>query len=152
MLPRLSFTMACWRPRDVTLLLLRHLPESPAYSSGLGDHAAASLRTTPASLGALLAMRHLMLCALVTACRANIGALLADRDGELAAARHPGGGNTANLRTVHIQCNTACHRLDILFAKTSRRAKITCVSTGIASVHACPEFFVPHTSSHLADS
>lgn len=52
------------------------------------SHAAALVGTTPASLRAFLAVRHLMLCALVTTRLAYVGAQLAYCTRHFTAARH----------------------------------------------------------------
>jgi len=64
-------------------------------------------------------MIHLMLRALVGACRADVGTLPANCASKCAVARHVCRGKPANLRAIHIERDTARHHLDICFGKAS---------------------------------
>jgi hypothetical protein len=60
-------------------------------------------------------MNCLVLAAFVTTCLTNVGAYLANRISKVAVPRHQGRRHAANLRTVHVERNTARHHLDVLF-------------------------------------
>lgn len=78
-------------------------------------HFPALFGASAASLRAFLAMNCLVLAAFVTTCLTNVGAYLANRISKVAVPRHQGRRHAANLRTVHVERNTARHHLDVLF-------------------------------------
>jgi len=78
-------------------------------------HPPALFGTLAASLGAVLAVIHLMLGAFVSARLANICAQATKRLGEFTAPGHITGRHAANLCAIHIQFYALRHAFDVLF-------------------------------------
>jgi hypothetical protein len=78
-------------------------------------HAPALIGTPAAGGGAILAVLHLMLCALVGAHVADRRARGANRFCSFATPRHHRCGGPAQLRAIDIERNTASHHLDVVF-------------------------------------
>src|SRR5690606_36029738 len=87
------------------------LPLNDAGALLRACHASTLIRTLPACLGAFLAMRMLVLCALASAGLADVRAKCADLLREVAASRHEGRCKPADGGTVHVQANALGHVL-----------------------------------------
>jgi hypothetical protein len=103
-----------------------------------GSHAPAFIRAAAASFCAPLTVVHLILRTFFATCVADFSARIADCGGELATTRHIARGQAANLGTVHIEADAACHRLYVLLGQASAgtmvalgRAGITFIDTGL---------------------
>jgi len=83
--------------------------------SGHLRHPPALFSTSAASLGATLAVIHLVFCAFITASLADISAQTAKGLGEFTAPGHITGRQAANLCAIHIQLYAARHSFNILF-------------------------------------
>jgi hypothetical protein len=101
-----------------------------------GCHAAAFIRAATAGLGTFLAVLGLVLAAFLAACLAHICACLADGCRELAAAAHVSGGRTADLGTIHIEGNAACHHFDVLLLQARSGAMVAGDCAGVAGTDA----------------
>lgn len=91
----------------------------------------AFLGTALAGLCAFLAVSDLMLCALIAAGLADIGAKLANLLCELTATRHVSSSHPANFRAIHVERNAPGHHFHVLFLKAGHSAVVTCSSTVI---------------------
>lgn len=78
-------------------------------------HPPALFGTLAASLGAALAVIHLMLGTFICARLANICAQATKRLGEFTVPGHIAGRDAANLRAIHVQLYTTRHAFNILF-------------------------------------
>jgi len=124
----------------------RGLPRLRASRLGRG-HAAAFLGTTPAGLGALAAMIHLVPLAFLRAGLADISAGLADQSRKLAAAGHVAGGEPADGGAVHVELDAAGHRLDVLLAKAGGGAMVAGDRAVVAGIDAGLEPLMWHRAS-----
>jgi hypothetical protein len=111
------------------------------------DHTAAFVRATPASLGALLTMAHLIFRALVSTFVAEFGARLADRAGDLAASCHIARSQTADLGAVDIQGDAACHHFWVRLLQAGYRAVVARVRTDVAGVDTRLKQLISHDFS-----
>ena len=116
---------------DTCLLLSQALALAVATT-----HAAALLCATAAHSRAILAMLSLVLCALVSACLAYLGAGLADRTCKLAAACYEASCKTANLSALDVEGNAVGHHFDVIFSQTSSDARIAGGGAGVTGVNA----------------
>jgi hypothetical protein len=107
-------------------------------------HAMAFFGAPLASRSAFLAVASLMLAALIAAGLANVGAELANLFGEFTAACHVGGRHAADLRAIHVERNTACHHLDILFLQAGCCAMVASNGAGVACIDAGLELLKSH--------
>jgi len=117
----------------------------PAPAAPLGlRHPPALFCAPSASLGAALAMVHLMFGAFFSACFANLRTKLAKCLGEFTASRHVTGRQAANLRAIHIQLYATRHALNVLFPQAGNSAMVALCSAGITSVDARLILFMRH--------
>jgi hypothetical protein len=110
-------------------------------------HAAAFLGTTPAGLGALAAMIHLVPLAFLRAGLADISAGLADHSRKLAAAGHVAGGEPADGGAVHVELDAAGHRLDVLLSQAGGGAMVAGDRAAVAGIDAGLELLMWHGAS-----
>jgi len=113
-------------------------------SSSHGGHLAAFFSALKACLGALLAMRHVVLGALVTARLTDVGTQGADSPGMFAATGHCRRSQRADLRAIHVQRNAPRHRLDVLLLQTGSRAVIAGNNTSVAGFNTIIEGLMTH--------
>lgn len=85
--------------------------------SGLLRHPPALFSTFAASLGAALAVIHLVFGAFICASLANIRAQTAKGLGEFTSPSHITGRHAANLCTIHVQFYAAGHAFNVLFSQ-----------------------------------
>lgn len=100
-----------------------------------------------ASLGTLLAMRHLVFGTFVPAGLADVSAKCTDRFGVDATPGHGSCSQCTNLGAIHIQCNALGHHLDVSFMQTGSSAMVTGYGAGVASFNAGVVFLVGHCDS-----
>lgn len=118
-------------------------------SSGSGSrHAPAFIGTSPASLGAFLAMAHLMSGAFVAAGFANFRACLAKQAGHFAAAGHISRSQAADLCAIHVEGNTAGHGFWIGFLQAGCRAMVASCRTIVARFDTGLELLMSHGFLH----
>lgn len=108
------------------------------------SHAPAFFCATPACLRAVLAVLHGMLCALIAAGITHFCTRQTNCAGKLAAPGHIAGGQSANLRAVHVQCDTARHRFGIRLLQAGYSAVIAGVCASIAGVNTRFELLMCH--------
>ena len=97
-----------------------------------------------AGFGAFFAMLHGVLCALVTAGLADVGAHAANGFCMSAAPSHRTDGGRTDRGTVHVKGDALRHRLDVLLLQTRGCTVIACDIAGIASFDARIELLVRH--------
>jgi len=85
--------------------------------SGHLRHPPALFSTSAASLGAALAVIHLVFGAFVSASLADIRAQTAKRLGEFTSPSHITGRHAANLCAIHVQLYAARHAFNVLFSQ-----------------------------------
>lgn len=118
-------------------------------SSGSGSrHAPAFIGASPASLGAFLAMLHLMSGAFVAAGFANFRACLAKQAGHFAAAGHISRSQAADLCAIHVEGNTAGHGFWIGFLQAGCRAMVAGCRTIVARFDTGLELLMRHGFLH----
>lgn len=115
--------------------------------SGHRGHFAALLSALMASLGTLLAMRHLVFGTFVPAGLADVSAKCADRFGVGATPGHGSYSQRTNLGAIHIQCDALGHHLDVRFMQTGSSAMVTGHGTGVASFNAGVVLLTRHGGS-----
>ena len=88
----------------------------PRYGrSGHFRHTSAFFGALVASLGAALAVIHLVFAAFFCACLAHLCAQVAKGLGKFASASHIAGREAANLGAIHVQLYAARHAFNVLF-------------------------------------
>lgn len=103
---------------------------TPGSRAGAG-YAPAFICATSAGLRTLLAVLRLVFGAFICASLAHLCAQMAYSGDELAAARHIGCCQAADLRAIHIQSNTARHHFYIVFLQAGGGAVIANIRTDI---------------------
>lgn len=109
-----------------------------------GSHLPAFLSALEAGLGALLAMRHLVLGAFVPTRLTNIGAQGANCLFVFAATGHCRRSHGADLRAIHVHSNASPHHLDIWLLKAGSRAVVAGNNASVAGFNARIEFLMIH--------
>jgi hypothetical protein len=116
----------------------------------IGNHQTAFIRATAAGLGAQAAMFQRVLGAFFRAHFADLGANPPNVIDHFAVAGHVCSCQTTDLRAVHIQLDTACHLVHILFRETGYGALITGIGAIVARLDAGSKLFMNHKTS-IAD-
>ena len=96
------------------------------------------------SLGAFLAMLHIVFGTFVPARLADVSANCADRFGVGATTGHGCCSQCTNLGAIHIQLDAVGHHLDVGFVQTGSCAMVTGHGTGVASFNAGVELLMRH--------
>ena len=96
------------------------------------------------SLGAFLAMRHIVFGTFVLARLADVSANCADRFGVGTTPGHGSCSQCTNLGAIHIQFDALDHHLDVRFMQTGSCAVVACHGTGVASFNAGVELLMRH--------
>ena len=120
------------------------ISDQPHRQSGHLRHPPAFFGALAASLGASLAVIHLMLAALFCACLAHFCAQAAKGLGKFASTSHIAGRKAANLRAIHVQLYAARHAFNVLLFQTGNSAVVARGGAGITSVDARLKLFMRH--------
>ena len=101
-----------------------------------------------ASLGTLLAMRHLVFGTFVPAGLADVSAKCADRFGVGATPGHGSYSQRTNLGAIHVQRNTPGHHLHIRLLQARSGAVITGDDASVTGLNAGGMNLVWHINLH----
>jgi hypothetical protein len=99
------------------------------------------------SLGAFLAVFHVMFGALVATGLTEVSADFADGDGMITVTRHHGCGHYADLRAVHVQGDALGHHRDVWLLQARRCTMIAGDGAAVAGLNAGDVFVVGHQLS-----
>lgn len=105
-------------------------------------HFSAFFRTAFTLRCAFLAMFIFMLAAFVSTTFANVGANTAQVPGGIASQAHQLSGRVTNGGALHVELNTLCHHLYIIFLRAGRCAMIANCRALQTGVNALSEFVV----------
>jgi hypothetical protein len=111
-------------------------------------HPAAFFCTPAAGLRALLTVGNLELGALVAARFADVGACLTGGANELAATRHIGDRESTDFCAIHVERNTARHRLWVRFLQTGYGAVVASDGAVVTGFDTRLELFMSHGFLH----
>lgn len=100
-------------------------------------HGSACGSTILAGLGAGLAVGHLVLLALCTACVADVRAQCADGLGMFTAAGHCGRSKLAGGGAIDVKGDAPRQHLDVVFFQARGRAMIAGSGAAVAGLDAC---------------